>query len=116
MANRNINILVRLNKYITKIQRYCEGAESDSFLADERLQELCAFSLLQMGELVNDIDDDFILSHPDVPWRSVRGLRNRIVHDYEGVDTGIIWDIINNHIGVFQSQILILIKMADSDQ
>jgi hypothetical protein len=38
MANRNVNILAKLNKYITKIQRYCEGAELESFLADERLQ------------------------------------------------------------------------------
>lgn len=47
-----------------------------------------------MGELANRIDEDFAAAHPEVPWRHIYGLRNRIVHDYEGVNLQLIWQII----------------------
>lgn len=58
--------------------------------------EACVFNLSQMGELANRIDDDFAAAHPEVPWRHIYGLRNRIVHDYEGVNLQLIWEIISD--------------------
>ena len=50
------------------------------------LVEACVFNLSQIGELVRHLDRDFIEQHSDVPWAQMRGLRNRIIHDYEGVN------------------------------
>ena len=50
------------------------------------LAEACVFNLSQIGELVRYLDRDFIEQHSDVPWAQMRGLRNRIIHDYEGVN------------------------------
>ena len=47
-----------------------------------------------MGELANRVDDEFAEAHSDIPWRYIYGLRNRIVHDYEGVNLQLIWEII----------------------
>ena len=52
------------------------------------------FNLSQIGELANKLEDDFTGAHPDMPWRALYGLRNRIVHDYEGVKFRLVWDII----------------------
>jgi uncharacterized protein with HEPN domain len=41
------------------------------------------------------LDDDYTTVHDDIPWHKMRGLRNRIVHDYEGIDLSLIWDIIS---------------------
>ena len=49
-----------------------------------------------MGELANRVEDDFARAHPEVPWRLLYGLRNRIVHDYEGVNLQLIWEIISD--------------------
>ena len=58
------------------------------------LTEACVFNLSQIGELANHLDDDFTLAHAEIPWRSLYGLRNRIVHDYDGVNMNLIWTII----------------------
>ena len=58
------------------------------------LVEACVFNLSQIGELVRHLDRDFIEQHSDIPWAQMRGLRNRIIHDYEGVNLMLVWEII----------------------
>ena len=52
------------------------------------------FNLSQLGELCRVADDAFTAAHPEIPWREMYGLRNRIVHDYEGVNLMLVWEII----------------------
>ena len=52
------------------------------------------FNLSQLGELCHVADDAFTVAHPEIPWREMYGLRNRIVHDYEGVNLMLVWEII----------------------
>lgn len=47
-----------------------------------------------IGEAANRIDPSFRNQHPDIEWKRIRGFRNRIVHDYFGIDYEIVWDII----------------------
>ena len=93
---RNSVIVEKLIAYTDKILTYCEGVEHDAFVADSKLVEACVFNLSQMGELANRVDDDFAHAHPEVPWKLLYGLRNRIVHDYEGVNLQLIWEIISD--------------------
>lgn len=93
---RNSVIVEKLIAYTDKILSYCEGVEYDAFAADSKLVEACVFNLSQMGELANRVDDEFARSHTEVPWRLLYGLRNRIVHDYEGVNLQLIWEIIRD--------------------
>ena len=58
------------------------------------LAEACVFNLSQIGELVRHLDRDFIEQPSDIPWAQMRGLRNRIIHDYEGVNLMLVWEII----------------------
>mgnify|MGYP000670069602 CR=1 FL=1 len=51
--------------------------------------------ILGNGELTKKLDDSFIAQYADIPWSQLRGLRNRIVHDYEGVNLVLVWDIIH---------------------
>jgi len=52
-----------------------------------------------IGEAANRIDPDFKLSNPQIEWSRIRGLRNRIVHDYFGVDHEIVWSILETYLG-----------------
>ena len=54
--------------------------------------------LSQLGELCRAVDDDFSQAHPEIPWKEMYGLRNRIVHDYEGVNLKLVWEIISEDI------------------
>ena len=93
---RNSVIVEKLIAYTDKILAYCEGANYESFAADSKLVEACVFNLSQMRELANPIGDDFPQAHAEIPWRLLYGLRNRIVHDYEGVNMQLIWEIIRD--------------------
>ncbi len=100
---RNHEIVKKLIFYCEKIMKYCEEASNPSyeqFINDEKLIELCAFNLSQMGELSKHIDDDFAEANGTIPWKQLYGLRNRIVHDYEGVNLRLIWEIINDDLPV----------------
>ena len=92
---RNEVIVQKLLSYTNKLLRYCSGINYDQFTADSVLIEACVFNLSQMGELCNRIDPEYAAAHSDIPWSEMYGLRNRIVHDYEGVNLFLVWQIIS---------------------
>lgn len=92
---KNQTIIQKLISYIEKIETYCGQESYASFCANTQLVEACVFNLIQMGELVNRLDKNFADSYPQIPWHQIRGLRNRIVHDYEGVNLILVWDVIS---------------------
>ena len=115
MANRNMTIVRDLIKYIVRIKEYCNNIDYDSFAANTQLHEACVFNLFQMGESANRLDDKFTHDYPEIPWFKIRGLRNRIAHDYEGISIEIIWDIIQNDLELLKTQLL-LIKARIADE
>ncbi len=74
---------------------YCDSITLDDFMANRQLQEACIFNVLQVGELAARIIElGLDREHPQIMWRQMRGMRNRIVHDYDGIRLGIVWDTI----------------------
>lgn len=67
----------------------------DSFVMDEKTQDAVMFNLIIMGEAAHKIADDFQTDHPEIPWSSIIGTRNVIVHGYDQVRLQIVWDIIH---------------------
>ena len=102
---RNDIIVGKLIGYTDKVLAYCEGISYEGFCKDSKLVEACVFNLSQMGELANRVDDAFADVHPSIPWRLIYGLRNRIVHDYEGVNLQLIWEIIHDDLPGLRSEL-----------
>lgn len=65
-------------------------------MRNDMLVEACVFNLGQLGETANKIDEGFEEEHGEIPWRQIYGLRNRIIHDYEGINLNLIWEIIQD--------------------
>ena len=95
---RNEIIVKKMLAYCEKLIRYCDGYSYENFSKDLKLVEACVFNLSQLGELCHAVDDDSAAAHPDIPWAEMYGLRNRIVHDYEGVNLMLVWEIISEDI------------------
>jgi uncharacterized protein with HEPN domain len=93
---RNNIIVSKIIEYIDKILGYTAGVDMKTFGENSMMLEACVFCMSQIGELVTIMDDDFKERYADIPWFSIANLRNRIVHDYEGVKVLLIWDIIEN--------------------
>ncbi len=106
---RNDLVLGKMLDIIDKIQRYCEGVSYDSFSENSLLAEACVFNLSQIGELSNKVDEEFEEQNPQIPWRQLYGLRNRIVHDYEGVNLKLVWEIIRTDLPELKEKILQLL-------
>ena len=102
---KNKLIVEKILKYISKVLTYTKNTEYDEFINNSILVEACVFNLSQIGELANRIDKEFEESNPSIPWRVMYGLRNKIVHDYEGVNLVLIWDIISEDLAEFKKQI-----------
>jgi uncharacterized protein with HEPN domain len=109
MESKNAVIIGKIVAYMDKIATYVGAADQAAFLADTKLIEACVFNLLQMGELAGRLDEGFRNAHPHIPWQKIRGLRNKIAHDYEGVRLDIIWDIVNSDLGKLRGQLAALL-------
>ncbi|MFY9609641.1 MAG: DUF86 domain-containing protein [Blastocatellia bacterium] len=70
------------------------GVSKEDFLTDETLKRAAVRSLEIIGEAVKKLPDDFRNRHSAVEWRAIAGMRDRLVHDYLGVDYDIVWDAI----------------------
>lgn len=102
----NSDTIRKIVEYIDKVEKYCEGKTYEQFSSDSQLAEACVFNLSQMGELVNRLDDIFVEEHATIPWHQIRGLRNRIVHDYEGVNLRLVWEIIESDLPELRDELL----------
>ena len=75
------------------------------FVSNKMMLEACVFNLGQIGELANVIDDDYKTRYPKVEWKKMYGLRNRIVHDYDGVNKELIWEIITEDLDKLKEEL-----------
>lgn len=92
------SIIAKMYQYTIKLIDYSSGYTYECFIADTKLVEDCVFNLIQLGELCRIAEDSLLQAYPEIPWREMYGLRNRIVHDYEGVNFRLVWEIISEDI------------------
>ena len=78
------------------IARYTRDMTFDEFAADQRTKDAVIRNLVTIGESIRWIPESILLEHPGVPWRTMRGVRNVVVHEYFGVDETILWDTVRH--------------------
>lgn len=91
MESKDRIIIQKIINYIEDIEKYIENIDAKDFFDDKKTITACAFTVSQIGELVKIITEDTIKKYSSIPWSSIKGMRNRIVHDYENVDLSILW-------------------------
>ncbi|MFO7790728.1 MAG: DUF86 domain-containing protein [Bacteroidales bacterium] len=82
----------------TKIKTYTKDLDFNEFIADDKTIDAVVRNFEIIGEAANRLDEDFRDSNPEIEWTRIRGFRNRIIHDYFGIDYGIIWTIIESYL------------------
>ena len=80
-----------------KIKRYVTDIDFDTFISDDKTMDAVARNFEIIGEAANRVDPDFRDSNPEIEWKRIRGFRNRIVHEYFGIDYEIVWQIIEEY-------------------
>jgi uncharacterized protein with HEPN domain len=87
-----------------------KGATKEEFLNDETLKRAVVRSLEIIGEATKKIPADFKIKRNEVKWKEMAGMRDRLIHDYIGVNYSIVWDVIINKIPELCLQVVNVIE------
>lgn len=95
---------------------YVDGLDEPGFLADRRTQQAVILNIVVLGEAATKLANDypaFVALHPDVPWQSMRGMRNRMAHGYFDIDLAIVWQTVKSSLPALAER-LALVRDAAS--
>ena len=98
MKNKEYMSLKKMIEYINKALKYTEGCSFETFSRNEEKVDATVFAISQIGELVKNITKETMERYNNIEWIIIKKLRNKIVHDYEGINLNLIWDIITDDI------------------
>jgi len=102
--------LMDILESIDAITSFVDGCNFEFFCADRKTFSATIRELEIIGEAIRNISDEIKLQYPDVLWQEIRSFRNKITHEYFGVDVRIVWDIVQNELELLKQQINIILK------
>lgn len=82
----------------------------EEFVKDDTLKRAIARSLEIIGEATKKVPADFKYKWNTIQWKNMAGMRDRLIHDYHGVNYTIVWDVVKNKIPELQKQIAEVLK------
>lgn len=77
----------------------------EAFCADRKTIKACIRSLEVIGEAAKKVPPDIRQQKPDFPWQAIAGMRDKLIHEYFGVDLEIIWQTIQGDLNSFEISI-----------
>jgi len=98
-----------------RIERYTRGQTFERFRRSEMVADAVIRNLEIIGEAARSIPQEVRQRHPDIPWTRMIGLRNIAIHEYFGVDLGIIWEIVRRNLPETRSKIVALLEKPEKD-
>ncbi|MFH1890869.1 MAG: DUF86 domain-containing protein [Candidatus Kuenenbacteria bacterium] len=106
MPKRNIKLYLEdIRVAIRKIEKYTEEVSLKLFESDEKTIDAVIRNLEVIGEAVNNIPKQTRDKYPNVPWRKIISMRNKVLHEYFGIDWDILWQTIKEDIPELKKQI-----------
>jgi uncharacterized protein with HEPN domain len=115
LPNEKNDLLYLLNilEYIGKIWKYTENTNNaeELFELNEQMNLNASLTLLaNIGENVSKTTEELKNNYPNIEWKKIKDFRNRIVHDYVGIDMAIVYEIITNDLKTLKPEIEKIIK------
>lgn len=98
-----------------KIQKFTVDLTYEEFIGNEMLVDAVIRNFEVIGEAANRIEIDFRQTYSFVEWKRIRGFRNRLVHDYFGIDFEIVWRIVEHYPDKLVSDLETILLTSSSD-
>ena len=95
---------------IGKIKKYTTDLSREVFENDDKTVDAVVRNLEVIGEAASHLDDDVTALRPAVPWTDVRAMRHVLVHEYFGIDVGIVWETVGHDLPVLRRELEELLK------
>ena len=77
---------------------FVAGKTFEEFENDLQCQYAVIRGIEVMGEAAARVSDDFVAQHPEIPWRQIIGMRNRMIHGYDDIVLSVVWEVLRTHI------------------
>ena len=106
--NRLADYLDHMRQAVGDACGFVDGMDRAAFLQDKRTQQAVVMSLIVLGEAATKVMERHIAfaeAHSDIPWRNMRGMRNRIAHGYFDIDLAVVWDTVRTALPELQTQL-----------
>ncbi len=107
-TSRHRDLLDHMLAAIRLAGAYVEGLSREEFLADTRTQQAVILNIVIIGEAATRLVaeyPEFVARYADIPWKQMRGMRNRMAHGYFDIDLNIVWETIKTSLPVLERQL-----------
>ena len=98
---------------ITKIEEFTKDVTKKEFFGNVEKQYAVVRALEVIGEAAKNLSRELKRKHPKVPWRNIAGMRDKLIHQYFGVDLELVWETIEKDIPILKKRILEILEVAN---
>lgn len=95
---------------VQKAQAFIRGYSFTQFEQDERIHYAVVRALEIIGESASKIPQDIQNLYGEIPWREISGMRNKLIHDYFGVDLAVVWQTVKEDLPNLQTQLAAMLR------
>jgi len=106
--------ILHIKDCLKHIDSHLKGTNKKSFYKSVKTQDAVLRRLEIIGEAANKLPAVFKKKYPEVKWRSIIGARNKLIHEYFGINLDLIWEIIRNDLPILKKQLDKIVK--DNEQ
>lgn len=108
MKKNSLIYINHIHDCIDKIKIYTNGLNEKDFLQNTLVQDAVIRNLEIIGEATKQLDLDFKNKYPDIEWKKIAGMRDKLIHDYIGVDLWAVWGVVEKIIPELEKQIVLI--------
>ena len=99
MPERKPSVIINdILKCISHIQLFTADISFNEFADNYMITEACLYNIQVIGEAVSKLPDEIKDNESQIPWQLIKGMRNRLIHEYFGTDLQVIWNVIQNEL------------------